>query len=367
MTEEGRVLSTRQIILLILGFTIGGGILVLPKSVAKILDASGWFLLLGAGALFIIGAWLTARLAQLFPEETVIEFSRRLFGKTLGFITGMLFTLFFFFFIPLELSILQEVVNISILDGAPSWFVSGSALLMMAFAASRDIDHLAMVNEILIEVAITVGLFVDILAWQHFDPLHLLPLVSVERMNPEAFQKELGSILFFAGYPLVAMILPFVKKPQTACKATVWAMVLVLLLNTFFIITVFGVFGYKETINLAWSGLELAKSVTIEAVILERLDLVLIISWLSAIFTTGALAYFFTVSGLSRLLGVRNPAPITWALAPVIYYISASQLNYFVWQNKGFFLIIFVLLVGMILPLLMYLVAKIRVRQGRRG
>lgn len=345
---------------MILGFTIGGAILTLPNRVAAVFGASGWFLVLIVGILFVTGGWLTARLSQGYPDETVIEFSQRLLGKPLGIIIGVGFTLFFFAIIPIEVRILQEVVNISILDGAPSWFVSGSFLLVMAYAASRNIDELAQVNELLIEIALVVGLGVTILAWQHFNPLHVMAFLEKEQIDLNKYREVLGTVYVYAGYPVVAMLLPFVREPKRVAGATILGTILITLIYTFFTFTVIGVFGYKETLSLAWPGLELAKSVNIEAAILERLDLIMIISWISAIFTTTALAFFFTALGVSKLLGLRRHSLIVWVLFPVIYFLSTSLTNYFVWNNWSFYVALLALMISFVFPVLLATVAILR-------
>src|SRR5690554_98089 len=187
MKKETLFLSSRQIILLILGITIGGGILILPGRCARVLGAGGWLLAPISGVIFIFGAWVTARLGRFFPDETVMEFSRRLLGRPLGILVSLVFILFFFLYVPVEIRILQELVNISILRRAPSWFVTGAFLLVLAYSTNTDFETLTQVNEILIEITIIVGLLVAFLGWRFFDPFHLRPVFSGGEINLSKF------------------------------------------------------------------------------------------------------------------------------------------------------------------------------------
>lgn len=360
MKKETLFLSSRQIILLILGITIGGGILILPGRCARVLGAGGWLLAPISGVIFIFGAWVTARLGRFFPDETVMEFSRRLLGRPLGILVSLVFILFFFLYVPVEIRILQELVNISILRRAPSWFVTGAFLLVLAYTASGDFDTMTQVNEFLIEVSIVVGLVVALLGWRYFDPVHVRPIFSGGKMELSTYWEEAGMILAYTGYPVVLMLYPFTRRPREVSRASVLALVMITLINTFFIVTVFGVFGYAETAGQAWPGLELAKAVNIEVVVLERLDLILIISWISAIFTTCFLAYFFAAFGLSRMLGLRSHSYIPWALAPVVYYLSTILNNYFTWNKWLSYFSILAVLTGLVLPLFLLVIALLQ-------
>ena len=357
MGKTTMFLSSRQIILLILGLSISGGILLFPGRIARVFGTGGWVLVPAAGLLFIFAAWITARLGQLFPGETVVEFSRRLLGRPLGFLVSLVVVLFFLLYIPVEIRILQELVNISILRQAPSWFVSATFLLVLAYATAAEFETLAMVNEILIEITIFVGLLVALLGWRFFDPSHLLPVFSAEELNLAMFWEEAGMILNFIGYPLLLLIFPFVRRPKELPRAAVFAVTLVVLINAFFIVTTFGVFGRNEVAEQAWPGLELAKAVNFEVVILERLDMILIVSWLGAIFTTCFLAYHFAVAGLSRLFNLRSHSPLAWGLAPVIYYLSTILTNYFAWNQWLSYLSALAVIVGVVIPLFLLFVA----------
>jgi spore germination protein (amino acid permease) len=296
-----------------------------------------------------------------------VEFSRRLLGRPLGFLAGLVVVLYFLLYIPVEIRILQELVNISILRHASSWFVSGTFLLVVAYATAADFETLTQVNEVLIEITMIVGLLVTLFGWRFFDPFHLQPVFNAEELNLAKFWEEAGMIVGFTGYPLLLLVFPFVRHPRTLPRAAVFAVTLVVLTYSFFIITTLGVFGRNELAGQAWPGLELAKAVNFEVVILERLDMILIVSWLGAIFTSCFLAYHFAVAGLSRLFNLRSHSVLTWALAPVIYYLSTILTNYFAWNKWLSYLSILAVFVGVVLPLFLLLMAGLHRWLGSSG
>lgn len=367
--EEGRVktgrrsLSPRQVTLLILGYGIGGGVLSLPSLAAGVFGPSGWLVVLILGLFYAGGGWVTARLAEKFPEETIIQYSPRLLGKFLGFLFNLTLIVHFILVIPVNTRILQELVNISLLPGGPTWFVSGAYLLALAYGASREVDQIAQVNELLIEIAIFVGLFVVGAAFQHFKPLHLLPLLSKDHLSMDKIDQLLGLTFSFGSLPIVSMVVPYIQNPGQTTKATFKANLFMTLIYTFFTVVTIGVFGYKEATQLTWVGLELAKSVNFRAVILQRLDLILMVSWISALFTTGLLSAFLVGSALSQLSGVRKKAIFIWPLVPVSYYLSASLKNYFVWTRWTLYIAALSIVITFVFYPLLYLLS---LRKGKR-
>ena len=116
-----------------------------------------------------------------------------------------------------------------------------------------------------------------------------------------------------------------------------------------------------------WSGLELAKSVNLEAIILERLDLILLIAWLSAIYTTGLLTYYIAALTLSKIWRLPSHAPIVWAMAPLIYYLSTLLKNYFTWNEWSFYISLLTLAISFDFTPLLYLLSKLKKRGERSG
>lgn len=365
-SKEERSLSSRQVTLIIIGFTIGAGILTLPSAAAELMGASGWIWVLTTGLLFTGAAWVAAKLAQESPGQTIVEYSQKLLGKPVGIVFSLLMAGYFFSFIPIEIRVLQELVNISILPSAPTWFVSGSYILVLAYGASRDIRQLAQVNELLIEIALLTGVTVTILAWQHFEPAHLLPFLAKDQFHLGKIKVAIGTAFSYAGFQAINLILPYIKQPQNAVKATLKGISLVVGVYVFFTLSVLGVFGYNETVGLAWSGLELAKSVNLEAIILERLDLILIIAWLSAIYTTSLLTYYLAALTLSKIFHLPSHGLVVWAMAPLIYYLSTLLKNYFARSEWDIYISLLTLAISFVFTPALYIISLIK-KRGQRG
>ena len=88
-------ISIRQFTVLVMFYTIGTTILVIPSSLAADAEQNAWIAaivgwLLG---LFVVGLYIL--LSKQFPAMTLIEYTEKIFGKWLGKLISLLFVFFF--------------------------------------------------------------------------------------------------------------------------------------------------------------------------------------------------------------------------------------------------------------------------------
>ncbi|MBE0341028.1 spore gernimation protein, partial [Paenibacillus sp. 28ISP30-2] len=96
MVHKQVKISTRQLLILTILFTIGTAILVIPSVMAATAKQDAWIAALvgvGAGLLLI---WLYNTINILYPQMTLIEIMETLLGKWLGKSIALLFMITFF-------------------------------------------------------------------------------------------------------------------------------------------------------------------------------------------------------------------------------------------------------------------------------
>ncbi|HOQ23984.1 MAG TPA: endospore germination permease [Bacillota bacterium] len=354
-----RVLSAKQVGRLVVGHTVGAAILTLPNVAVRAFGSSAWWVLFVLGLFFTVGAWFTAVLVRRFPEETLVEFAPKLLGRPLGFILNLLLILMLLSIVPIEVRAMLEITNISILPLGPAWFISGIFLLAVAYGVSKGLDTFAQVNEILIGLALIIGATVVVLGWQNFDSIHLYPL-----FHPKDFRWQpmllIGPSMAFFGYPIIYYLAPFLKDPDRLVGSATRSMFFITLLFSFFTLTIQGVFGDKETLNQSWPALELAKSIHLPGIFIERMDLVLILAWIPAIYTTASASMFFGILALVRLFKLRSTSLVIWGLAAIFYWLSGLLTNYFEWTKWSGYLGFLGLFISILLPLVLWLAYLMR-------
>ena len=129
------------------------------------------------------------------------------------------------------------------------------------------------------------------------------------------------------------------------------------------VIATIAVFGPEETKQPLWPTLELARMTSLPANVLERLDAVFLIIWVTAVFTTLLSSYYLTIHAISNVLRLKDHKMFTFFLLPFVFMLSMSIPN--VLDLYDFIRIIGKtgLVLTVLYPLLLFMTAWIRKRR----
>jgi len=113
---------------------------------------------------------------------------------------------------------------------------------------------------------------------------------------------------------------------------------------------------------LTWPTLEIAKEIEFPGYFYERYEMILILFWMTLLFTTFVGAYFYASLGLAQLTG-KNRRTFIFALSPLMYMVAMYPPDYNqVFRLGDFFGIISYFTAGLI-PLGLWVVSVWR-RKG---
>lgn len=356
-------ISNKQVSRLLLGYTMGVSLLIMPSGMAKSFGESAWIFTIVYGLIFTVGAWLTGRLTEKFPDETLVEFGPKLLGKYISFLLNLGLSLYFLALVTYQTRAMVELVNIAIIPFGPGWFIAGLFLLAVMYGVVKGLTTFVQLNELLIGLALAIGMLVVALGWQNFKVIHLFPVFDIDRINLDNPMRLMALASSFIGYPILLYLTPFIKKPQGITGRAIRTLLFITVIYSFLNLTVIGVFGSMETMNQGWPVLELAKSVNLSGLLLERLDLVLLLAWIPAVYTSTIGSMFFGIEGISRLFKIRWKSPIIGALTIVLFLITNSITNYFHWIRIGNYLAIIGIFFSLAMPVLLWLAYLMR-REG---
>lgn len=347
-------ISNKQVSRLLLGYTLGASLLIMPSKMAQSFGESAWLFVIGYGLIFTFGAWLTARLAEKYPDDTLVEFGPKLLGKTISFLINLGLSAYFLALVFFQTRAMVELANIAIIPFGPGWFIAGFFLLAVMYGVIKGLDTFVQLNELLIGLALFIGIVVCVLGWQNFKVLHLFPIFNIKQINLKSPMQLAALSSAFIGYPILFFITPFINKPSGITKRAVRTMFFITIIYSFLVLTVIGVFGAKETMNQGWPVLELAKSVNLSGILLERLDLVFLLAWIPAVYTSATVSFFFGVDGMSRLFKIRWRSPLIWILTVLLFITTNLIANYFHWMRIGNYLAITGIFFSLAVPLLLW-------------
>jgi spore germination protein KB len=217
--------------------------------------------------------------------------------------------------------IVGNFISTEILTETPFIVVNGLFMMVVIFACRLGLETIARSSEILYPWAITGYIILIIL---------VLPNIKVKNLRP-MFEAKLisifhGALLFEAFVPLtlVAFLMVFPAsvsnlKEGKKCfyKAITVSGALIIILTTITILAL----GANWATRTMYPSYALARSIQV-ANALERIEAIVAMVWIIAIFYKITLYFYGTVTGFAEILGLEDYKAITLPLGIIVVVLS---------------------------------------------
>ncbi|WP_235550870.1 GerAB/ArcD/ProY family transporter [Paenibacillus sp. Soil787] len=306
MLEKGKI-SARQYTVLVILYTIGTSILIVPSSLATVAKQDGWIasiLGIGAGLLSVL---LYHALGNRFPNMTLAEYSERILGKWLGKTVSLLFISFIFLLASFLLRVVGNFMTTHIMPETPIEVVHIVFISVVILAVRLGLENIGRASEIFLPWVII--LFLLLVGF-------LSPKIKIDNIQPvlEGGIKPvvLAAFYFFSLQELVVflMLFPYVnrtKKARNAFLAGTWIGGIFVIITTVMSTLVLGT---DFTVRNMYPSYTLAKQINVGN-FLQRAEAILAVIWLITIFFKLAVCFYVIALGLAQTLKLKDyrPAP----------------------------------------------------------
>ena len=360
--EYPRQITAIQAAAVLISSIIGVGVLPLPLFAVRAANTGATLVTLLAILLASFGLWLITKLGMRFPTLSFGEYSEIILGKWLAMIGTVLVVLFFAILTSLAAREFGEVVITAVLKKTPLEVTVIVMLLLATLSARSDITTFTYLHHFYLPIIVFPAILIVALSLKNAQVVSILPIWG---NNPPAMVHGVLVVaaLFQASF-VYTMVIPAMRNPKRAMKASFWGMFIAGGLYLSIVIASVGVFGSEETSNLLWPTLELAKTTTLPGNILERLDAAFLAVWVTAVFTTLFSTYYFTIHTFSKLIRLRDHKVLSLFVLPFLFAAAMYPENI----THMYEIITAVgrmgLLVTIAYPMLLLIVAFIRRKKG---
>ncbi|MFJ7681173.1 GerAB/ArcD/ProY family transporter [Peribacillus butanolivorans] len=359
MLEKGKI-GSRQLTILVILYTIGDSILVIPSIVASEAKQNGWVSGIFSVAIApLLVVFLYDALRKCYPDLTLVEYSQKILGKWLGIAISLLFISYFFISTATYLREIGDFMTSQIMPDTPIQVIMFLFMSIVLMSARLGLEPLARSAEILFPFVVILLSSLMIL---------LLPEIKFQNLQPvwEGGLKPVirGSIPFivipFIESVAVLMILPFVSQKDRIRKSLFVGQLLagsVLIIITMLAILVLGV---DLTAKEIYPSYKLAQKINI-ANFLTRLEAILAIIWFITIFFRFSLFFYVTVLGLAQTLKLQDYRPLVFPFGMILLVFTLIMAPNTVYYSN-FILDIwpfYAMTFGFLLPLLLLTIAKV--------
>ncbi|MBA2939814.1 endospore germination permease [Paenibacillus sp. CGMCC 1.16610] len=362
MEGQNRQITIIQTAIILISAIVGVGVLALSRFAVWAADSGAPLVTLFGFLVGLLGLWLTTKLGIRFPTQSIIQYSEGLIGNWVARIINLMIIVLFCFLAALASREFGEVVVTSVLAKTPLEVTVIVMLLLAALSARADITTFAYFHHFYFPIIIFPALLIVVFSLKD---AHLINLLPPWGNDPKSiFKGGITMAALFQGSFVITIIVPAMRRPEKAMLASYIGISIAGALYLLIVIATVGVFGSEEIKKLVWPTLELAKTTSLPANILERLDGAFLAVWVTAVFTTLLSSYYLAINFMSQLLRLHDHRLFTFFLVPFIYVIAMFPQNllqmYAIIQIIGKWGLVFTI----VYPLILMIVAVIRQKKN---
>ncbi|MBD2871431.1 GerAB/ArcD/ProY family transporter [Paenibacillus arenilitoris] len=363
--ERTRQITVIQTAAILVSTIIGVGVLPLPLFAVRAADSAAPLVTLLGMLVASLGLMLVTWLGKRFSDKTIIRYSEEIIGKWPAWLGSAAIIGFFAVLTSLAAREFGEVVVTSVLKTTPVEVTVIVMLILAAISTRNTITTFAYIHTFYFPLLLVPGILIVALSLKNAEVINLQPIWA-----SGVYEIAKGSMTIaalFQGAFILSMVIPSMRSPQRAMKASVWGMIIAGGLYVIIVTAAVSVFGAEEIKNLLWPTLELAKATSLPANILERLDAAFLAVWVTAVFTTLLSSYFLTIYAISQLFRLDDHKLFSFFLLPFVFVMAMLPQNivqlYDIIENVG--RIGLYITIGY--PGLLLLIAIIRKKRGNRN
>ncbi|MEF3311647.1 endospore germination permease [Paenibacillus sp. GYB004] len=362
MKDNPRQITEIQAAIIVISTIIGVGVLPLPLFASRAGGTGGPMVTAAAVVTALVSLLLITKLGQRFPKQTIVQYSEELIGKWPARLGTVCIIVFFGVLTAMTAREFGEVVITSVLKKTPLDVTVIVMLLLAALSTRNSLATFAYIHQFYFPLILFPAMVIIALSLKNANLLYLQPIWG------ESTAGMLHGILIiaalFQGSFVMTLVIPAMRSPGKAMRASVWGIAISGGLYLLIVIATLAVFGPEETNKLLWPTLELAKVTSLPANILERLDAAFLAIWVTAVFTTLLSAHYFTIHALSQLFRLNDHKLFSMMLLPYVFVMAMYPKNVL----QMYEIISIVGRIGLVLtfvyPLFLLLVAIFRKKGG---
>lgn len=360
MSDHWKISNGQFRILVILIF-IGPSIVNIPSLVAGEIKQDGWIAVVLGVVVGLLLIWLYTGLGNLFSNMTLIEASEIILGKWIGKIVSIFFIIFLLLNSAALVYIPGSFLVTQVIPETPVVVVNLLFILVVALGVHYGLEVVSRMGEILFPWFLWGFITLVVFA---------IPMAEIERIQPileNGLKPILKTTLYFESFislTMVPFLMIFPKYINDINEVKKSFFQGIMIGGTFIlIITLINllVLGSDLTSRYLHPSYSLAKKINLGDII-TRIESVESMVWLIALYYKTFLYFFSTVIGISQLLNLKDYRPIVLPLGMIVLVLSTILYPNVIyageWDTTTW--IPYVLTNGLIIPLLLFIVAKLR-------
>jgi spore germination protein KB len=311
-------ISSAQMAIVLYQNIIGTAVLLMP-SITTVLAGHDMWLTPAMGSIsgFVI-IWVTYRLHQLYPNQTIYTYMEAIIGKIPGKIVGFLFLLFNLHILGATSRDYAEFIVGNFFEKTPIVVIIASMILVCGYAVRGGIEVIARCAQLFLPVILLLLLLNILFIIPEMKLSNMLPFLEKGIVPPLK-----GSLVvqgWFCQYMLISFLYPSLKDKDKAMKwgflsvtACAVSMVLVNLATLLLMGLLAGRFNYPV--------LSASRYIML-ADFFEHVEAMIMMSWVLGAFCKISFCYYTFAVGAAQWMKLDHYRSIIWPLGFLIVLMS---------------------------------------------
>lgn len=319
---KNNFLEDFEVIAILVGYTLGVGILALANAVSKDAMQDGWISVIVGGLHPLILALLSIYYVKKRPSENILILSKKYLGSVLGTIGNILFMGNFGVYVILIATGLSNVFREYISPFLTPVKIFIPTVLLAFYVSSKGIKVLARINKIALYFSVILVLTL-IPALQYGTYLNVLPLLGSGYKN--ILKSSLESAYVYSGIEALFLFYPIIKNKNKIKGMVFKATFMVIAIYTWITFICIYSLGYKVALKALWPVLLVTEGVNLP--VINSFRLLFLFLWSTVVFKVISNEYYAFMIILSDVLKIKDKKKIYYFTFPLITYMCLKVGN----------------------------------------
>lgn len=303
MKDNVRI-SSYQATLLIIAFRIVLAFSYQPAINAPPGNQDNWIMIFLSTIYSIILCVPMLILSNKFRDFTLIEYMKLIYGRTLGKIIGLFYSMVFLLFTIIFVSILVEILDSTMFPETPTWVTASMMLITCIYISYKGLESIGRGAEIFVPLILVVIAVIIILGINVLDFGVFLPILSdssFKDINMGAI--DIGTK--FVDILILAMLAPYLDKRENLNKIFIKSLIYSILIVVSMIIVSQAALGIEQAKHANFPFFTFARLINVFEIV-HRIESIYVVAWITSNVgkITGYL--FFTTVALSQTFRKRE-------------------------------------------------------------
>ncbi len=264
-------------------------------------------------------------LANRFNNLTMMEYTEIIMGKFIGKLIIIIYGIYFMAYAIFTLIIQSQFVGVAILSRSPYWIMIILVTVLSIYICLKGLIILYWIAELIIPATLFAIISLIVLGLKNVDFNLLLPILS----DSTFLEINRGAIMLsfiLTDILILVMSVPFLQNKKDINKIFIKSSFYPIIVVAIVIIVTQGALGVEQAKHSNYPFLIYTRLINYNSVF-ERIDLIFVISWLSA--NIGRVIFYMYLSFMAfkHILRPKNHNILIYIINILVSIISLYLLN----------------------------------------